>query len=59
MLTAEDYKELSKRFARLAIESAAPSVAAALMAVAFDYASRATNAPRGLRRHHQIEGFGD
>jgi hypothetical protein len=58
MLTSEDYKELSDRFARLAIESTALTVAEALMAMALDYASRATNAPRGQPRH-QIEGFGD
>jgi hypothetical protein len=56
MLTVEDYKELSNRFARLAIEVAAPSVAAALMAVAFDYASRATNAPGGCGGIIKLKG---
>jgi hypothetical protein len=61
-LTSEDYKERSNCFAQLAIESAAPSVAAALMAMAFDYASRAAKANSGLirqRRHDQVDGFGD
>jgi hypothetical protein len=58
-----DYKERSNCFARLAIEVAAPSVAAALMAMAFDYASRAVMANPGpsgmLQRLDQFEGFGD
>jgi hypothetical protein len=58
-VTSEDYKERSNCFAQLAIESAAPTVAAALMAMAFDYASRATNAPKGQQRHDQVDGFGD
>ena len=62
-MTTEDYRHLSNRFARLAIESAVPSVAEALMAMAFDYASRAAKAhpgrPRGQRRHDQIDGFSD
>ena len=63
MLTSEDYKERCNCFARLAIEVAAPSVAAALMAMAFDYASRAVTANSGpsrmLQRLDQFEGFGD
>ena len=63
MLTPEDYKERSNCFARLAIESAAPTLAAALMALAFDYASRAVTANPGpsgmLQRLDQLEGFGD
>jgi hypothetical protein len=63
MLTSEDYKERSNCFARLAIESAAPTLAAALMALAFDYASRAVTANPGpsrtLQRLDQFEGFGD
>ena len=63
MLTSEDYKERSNCFARLAIESAAISVAKALMALAFDYASRAVTANPGpsrmLKRLEQLEGFGD
>jgi hypothetical protein len=63
MLTSEDYKERSNCFARLAVESAAPTLAAALMALAFDYASRAVTANPGpsrmLQRPHQFEGFGD
>jgi hypothetical protein len=43
----------------LAIESTALSVAEVLMAMAFDYATRAANAPSGQQRHHQIEAFGD
>jgi hypothetical protein len=58
-VTTEDYKQLSNRFARLAIESAVPSVAEALMAIAFDYASRAAKAPRGQRWHDQLAEFGD
>jgi len=61
-VTTEDYRQLSNRFARLAIDSAVPSVAEALMAIAFDYASRTAKAdpgpPRG-QRHHQINGFSD
>ena len=54
MLTSEDYKELSNRFARLAIESGAPSVAEALLAMALDYASRAGDLPRqGARSDSQ------
>jgi hypothetical protein len=63
MLTSEDYKERSDQYARLAIESAAPSVAEALMALAFDYASRAAKAnpgrPKAQQRHDQFDGFGD
>jgi hypothetical protein len=63
MLTSEDYKERSNCFARLAIESAAISVAKALMALAFDYASRAVTANPGpsrmLQRLDQFDGFGD
>jgi hypothetical protein len=63
MLTSEDYKERSNCFARLAIECAAISVAEALMALAFDYASRAAMANPGpsrmLERPDQFEGFGD
>ena len=42
MSTAEDYKQLSNRFAQLAISSSAPSVAQALLALALDYVTRAT-----------------
>jgi hypothetical protein len=49
-VTAEDYRQLSNRFARLAIESAVPSVAEALMAIAFDYASRAAKAKGHLEK---------
>jgi hypothetical protein len=38
MLTSESYKQLSDRCAQLAIASSTPSVAQALMALAFDYA---------------------
>ena len=37
MLTSESYKQLSDRCAQLAIASTAPSIAEALMALAFDY----------------------
>ena len=62
MLNSEDYKELSNRFARLAIESGAPSVSEALLAMALDYASRAARAhprPSGQQLHDQVDGFGD
>ena len=64
MLNCEDYKQLSNRFAQLAIASSAPSVAKALMAIAFDYASRAVEvhqvaAGEQKRWHHPVEGFGD
>ena len=41
MLNSEDYKQVSNRFAQLAIASSAPGVTKALKAIAFDYASRA------------------
>jgi hypothetical protein len=59
MLTSEDYKQLSNRFARLAIDSAVPSVAEGLLAIAFDYARRATNASRGQGWSDQLAEFGD
>jgi hypothetical protein len=63
MLTREDYKERSDQYARLAIESAAPTVAEALMALAFDCVSRAAKAnpgrPKTQQRHDQFDGFGD
>jgi hypothetical protein len=61
MLTREDYKERSDQYARLAIESAAPSVAEALMALAFDCVSRAAKAGRARtqQRHDHVDGFGD
>ena len=64
MLNCEDYKQLSNRFAQLAIASSAPSVAKALMAIAFDYASRAVEvhqvaAGEQKRWHDPADGFGD
>ena len=59
MLTSESYKQLSDRCAQLAIASTAPSIAEALLALALDYAARATNAPRGKPRQDQLDGFGD
>jgi|Tabmets5t2r1_1033131.scaffolds.fasta_scaffold131907_1 hypothetical protein len=65
MLNCEDYKQLSNRFAQLAIASSAPTVAKALMAIAFDYASRAATVHQVAAgehqksRHDQIDGFGD
>ena len=65
MLTSEDCKQLSNRFAQLAIASSAPSVAEALMAVAFDYASQAARLSeteeqqQQNRRHNPVDGFGD
>jgi len=38
MSTAEDYKQLSNRFAQLAISSSTPSVAQALLALALCHA---------------------
>jgi hypothetical protein len=64
-LNCEDYKQLSNRFAQLAIASSAPTVAKALMAIAFDYASRAAAVHQVAagehqkRRHDKIDGFGD
>ena len=64
MLNCEDYKQLSNRFAQLAIASSAPSVAKALMAIAFDYASRAVEvhqvaAGEQKRWHDPVDGVGD
>jgi hypothetical protein len=61
MLTSEDYKERSNQYARLAIESAAPTLAEALMSLALDYASRAAKAnPASTQQwHDQFDGFGD
>jgi hypothetical protein len=55
----EDYRQLSNRFAQLAIESTAPTLAQSLMAIALDYASRATNAPKGEQWNDQLAEFGD
>ena len=64
MSNCEDYKQLSNRFAQLAIASSAPSVAKALMAIAFDYASRVAEAHQVAageqqKRHDPVDGFGD
>jgi hypothetical protein len=67
MLSSEGYKQLSDRCAQVAIASSAPSVARALMALAFDYLTRADESASpavGLQRQqrvHQepIDGFGD
>jgi hypothetical protein len=67
MSTAEDYKQLSNRFAELAISSSAPSVAQALLALALDYVTRATKLnqpidgeqPAAERAANPIDGFGD
>ena len=67
LLTSEDYKQLSNRFAELAIASSAPSVAEALRAIALDYASRAAKLSETAageqqqqnRRHSPVDGFGD
>jgi hypothetical protein len=47
MLTSESYKQLSDRCAQLAIASSTPSVAQALLALAFDYVTRAARPPAG------------
>jgi hypothetical protein len=64
MSTAEDYKQLSNRFAQLTISSSAPSVAQALLALALDYATRATKLNQPIdgdqeRATNPIDGFGD
>jgi hypothetical protein len=67
MLTPESYKQLSDRCAQIAIASCAPSVARALMGLAFDYLTRADKADslvvgqqRQQRVHQEpIDGFGD
>jgi hypothetical protein len=64
MLTSETYKQLSDRCAQLAIATSVPSVAQALMALAFDYLTRAdTLAPlagqQWQQRMHPADGFGD
>ena len=63
MLTSESYKQLSDRCAQIAIASSAPSVAQALMALAFDYLTRANESASlamGQQRHQGlVDGFGD
>jgi len=49
MLNSEDYKQLAERCAELASECSAPTVAAALRALAFDYLRRAAK----LRRREE------
>jgi hypothetical protein len=63
MLTSESYKQLSDRCAQIAIASSAPSVAQALMALAFDYLTRADESASPAvgqpRQQEPIDGFGD
>jgi hypothetical protein len=63
MLTSESYKQLSDRCAQIAIASSTPSVAQALMALAFDYLARANESASpamGQQRHEEpVDGFGD
>jgi hypothetical protein len=60
MLTSGDYKALSDRSAQLAIASSSPSVAQALMGLAFDYATRAAKLGRtAAEKQHSVDGFGD
>ena len=63
MLSSEGYKQLSDRCVQVAIASSAPSVAQALMALAFDYLTRANESasPAMWQQRHQepIDGFGD
>jgi hypothetical protein len=63
MLTSESYKQLSDRCAQIALASSAPSVAQALMELAFDYLTRANEGASpamGQQRHQEpIDGFGD
>jgi hypothetical protein len=67
MLSSADYKQLSDRSARAAIACSAPSVARALMALAFDYVTRAariSEATTGQQQQPKVrpepaDGFGD
>jgi hypothetical protein len=67
MLSSADYKQLSDRSARAAIACSAPSVARALMALAFDYATRAATISEAAARQQRrpkarpepADGFGD
>jgi hypothetical protein len=67
MLSSEGYRQLSDRCAQIAIASSAPSVAQTLMALAFDYLTRADKADSLVVRHQRqqrvyqepIDGFGD
>lgn len=59
MLSSESYNQLSDRCAQVAIASSAPSVAQALMALAFDYLTWANESAlpaMGQQRHH--DGIG-
>jgi hypothetical protein len=65
MFTSGDNKQLSNRFAQLAIAHLASREA--LMAIALDYASRAAKLSETAageqqqqnRRHNPVDGFGD
>jgi hypothetical protein len=63
MSSSEGYKQLSDRCAQIAIASSAPSVAQALMALAFDYLTRADKSASPAvgqpRQQEPIDGFGD
>ena len=65
MLSSADYKQLSDRSARAAIACSAPTVAQALMALAFDYATRAARINEATAgqpqkvRAEPTDGFGD
>jgi hypothetical protein len=65
MLSSADYKQLSDRSARAAIACSAPSVAQALMALAFDYVTRAARISEAAAgqpqkvRPEPADGFGD
>jgi hypothetical protein len=65
MLSSADYKQLSDRSARAAIACSAPSVAQAMMALAFDYVTRAAKISEAAPGQPQnvwpepADGFGD
>jgi hypothetical protein len=66
VLTSEDCRQLSNRFAQIAIGSSEPTVAEALMVIAFNYASRACKLSETTdddqqrnKRCSSVEGFGD
>ena len=64
MLTSEDCRHLCHRFAELAIASSEPTVAEALMAIAFEYASQAAklsamSADERNELYNPVGGFGD
>ena len=65
MPTSKDYKRLADRSAQLAIDCPTPTVAEALMALAWDYSRRASSLSRAAASEQQQlaqeppDGFGD